>query len=277
MDSEKINQSISTIFRATRKFHNLRQAEFAAMLGITQGTVSKIESGIMHPELILWFKFLKMFKITNSSCFTQNGAEFSTEVFNNLKTTGSPLLQNFSFTDKEIFTVKRIKPFFDILSNNHSKEFNNFLRSNSIDIGIFYITNHPLTFEFADLFFTFLKERKIDVKTMPFLDFNMDSNDFESLDNFSGLKSVEQLFLELDHDSSSFIKYKLNTEEQFYTASLNKKLLSSTNTLANKDFILNYNVLYPYYLLKSNKDAERSLPKMNEGPNALEWKISYAG
>jgi transcriptional regulator with XRE-family HTH domain len=52
-------------FKATREDNNLKQTEFAKLLGITQGSVSKIESGKMIIDLQTYLKFKKEFKVTD--------------------------------------------------------------------------------------------------------------------------------------------------------------------------------------------------------------------
>ncbi len=129
MNSENIAQNLAAIFKATRKFNRLQQTEFAAILEITQGTISKIESGNMHPELGLWFKLLRSFHITAPYCFTYGGLEFTEDAFKKLNVNGSALLPTFDFSKEQIiFNVKVIRPIFDFLIQNHSKSFEIFLK-----------------------------------------------------------------------------------------------------------------------------------------------------
>lgn len=53
----------SIIFKTVRKAKGLRQVEMAKRLGCTQGTISKIESGSMKPEVDVYITFLKTFDI----------------------------------------------------------------------------------------------------------------------------------------------------------------------------------------------------------------------
>jgi len=277
VSSEKINHTLSAIFRATRKFHSLKQTEFATILGTTQGTVSKIENELLNPELILWFNFLKIFKITSSSCFSQDGAEFIKEVFKDIEKNGSPLIPKFSFNKgKSIFNIRRIRPFFEIFRNNHAKEFESFLKKHKVDEDIFYILNHPLTFEFVDVFFTFLKECKINEKSMPFLDFNFNfANADQTVVPFSE-SNMEMFFDDLNSDDS-FIKYELDLSAKTYRVSVKPEQRVAIDSLASKEFILNYSLLYPYYFLTSNKELATTKPIVREVQKDTEWTVAYAG
>ena len=53
----------SILFKTTRIKANLKQTEMAQILNCTQGTISKIESGHMKPEVDLYLDFAKKFKI----------------------------------------------------------------------------------------------------------------------------------------------------------------------------------------------------------------------
>jgi DNA-binding XRE family transcriptional regulator len=64
-------ENIPEIFKKLRSENNLKQSEFAQKLGVTQGTISKIESGAMPPDLKLWYTLVTVFKVKNPFCFTE--------------------------------------------------------------------------------------------------------------------------------------------------------------------------------------------------------------
>lgn len=169
-----------------------------------------------------------------------------------------------------------MEPFFDILRNNHTKELEAFLKKHKIDKDIFYILNHPLTFEFVDVFFTFLKECKINEKSMPFLDFNFNfANAEQTVVPFSE-NNLEMFFHGLN-TNESFIKYELDTASRAYTVSLKPEQRMAMDSLASKEFILNYTLLYPYYFLASNNEFAASKPVVREVQKDIEWTVASAG
>jgi DNA-binding XRE family transcriptional regulator len=270
-------ENIANLFKATRKFNQLQQTEFAAILEVTQGTISKIESGNMHPELGLWFKFLRAFNITDPYCFTYGSLEFNENVFQNLKQIGSPLLPNFPFeTEKTIFTVRMIRPIFDYILKNHLKAFEVFLKKNKIGIEVFYILNHPLTVDFAETFFSFLQEVKINEKSLVLLNLNFDASYGALTTNPLKENSPAMIFEALNNEKQSLVKYKLEEELNQYTVSLNKKSQGQLDTFSAKNIVLNYNLLYPYHFLKSTKQCKASSPVITEIKKNTEWQISYA-
>lgn len=277
MNLDNTTQNLAAIFKATRKFNQLQQTEFAAILEVTQGTISKIESGNMHPELGLWFKLLKSFNITDPYCFTYGGVEFNEDVFQTLKKAGSPLLPKFNFSnEKTIFTVRTIRPIFDFILKNHLKTFEGFLKEQKISIEIFYILNHPLPSDFAESFFIFLQENKINEKSVALLNLNFNSTYGGLSDSILKSNSPEMFFDVLNKDKDALVKYKLNPSSNTYTVSLNKKNLSLVESLSVKDLVINYNLLYPYHFLKSTKQCKITPPVITEIKKNQEWKIAYA-
>lgn len=276
MTSENTAEHISSIFKATRKFNKLQQTEVAAILEVTQGTISKIESGNMHPELGLWFKLLRTFNISDPYCFTYGSLEFNKDAFNSLKDNGSPLIPGFTFeNEKPIFTVRMIRPIFDLVIKTHSKTFEIFLKKHKISIEIFYILNHPLTLNFIEVFFAFLQEIKINEKSIALLSLNFNSSYGALSNTLLNANSPEIFFNILNQEKDALFKYKLNSSLHSYAVSVSKNNLLPTDTLA-MDLAMNYILLYPYHFLKSTKQCKITPPVITEIKKNLEWKIAYA-
>jgi DNA-binding XRE family transcriptional regulator len=277
MINENSIQNLAAIFKASRKFNKLQQTEVAAILEVTQGTISKIESGNMQPELGLWFKLLKTFKIIDPYCFTYGGLEFNEEVYQSFKSEGSALLPSYDYsTENVIFNVRTIRPLVDFLLKSHLKAFDVFLKDNKISKEVFYILNHPLTFDFAESFFVFLKENKINEKSISLINFNFDSSLGGEYEALIKSKSIDSIFELLSKDTASLVKYKLDTAHNSYHVILNKKNLSLIDQLTAKELIINYNSLYPYHLLKSTDLCKVNPPVIKEIKKNNEWQICYA-
>ena len=171
--SKEISESIAVLFKSTRRFNRLQQTEFAAILGVTQGTISKIEAGAMSPDLELWFKFLRAFNIQDPYCFTYNGIELNDSSFAHLRTDGSALAPRFDYKNGTyIFNSRKLRPLYDFLVTNHTKAIEDFLKDNKIGKEIFYILNHPITTDLALHFFDFLENNKINAKSVSLLELN---------------------------------------------------------------------------------------------------------
>jgi DNA-binding XRE family transcriptional regulator len=270
-------QNLAAIFKATRKFNRLQQTEFAAILEVTQGTISKIEAGNMHPELGLWFKLLRAFNISDPYCFTYGGLEFNREVFKNLKESGSSLLPTFDFSDdKTIFEVRSIRPIIDFLLKNHAKAFEAFLKKHKIGSEVFYILNHPLPLDFAEAFFVFLQENKINEKSIALLNLNFGSSYGEQSSSLLNSNSPEIFFEALDKEKDALVKYKLNASNNSYTVSLSKKKAALLDSISSKSLMIDYNLLYPYHFLKSTKQCMITAPVITEVKKNVEWQVSYA-
>lgn len=275
MITKEIVGSIAILFKTTRKFHRLQQTEFSAILGVTQGTISKIESGTMSPELGLWFKFLKAFNIQDPYCFTYAGIEFNETAFQNLKQDGSSFAPKFNFKSGEyLFTVRKIRPLFDFVLKNHSKSLETFLKENKISQEIFYILNHPLSSDFVDTFFSFLDENKINAKSIALLDLSFDSALGRQMDSLRS--DSENLFSILNDDIDSVFHYEVGENKGEYFINMKDSEADLYKSLKRSDFIMNYNILYPYHFLKSSKGLPISNPIISELKKDTRWQVLYA-
>lgn len=273
---KEINKSVCALFKATRKFHRLQQTEFAAILGVTQGTISKIEAAAMPPDLSLWFNFLKSFDIQDPYCFTYNALELNDTAFLKLKTEGSSLLPTFDFQkDNLITTVKKIRPLFDFLMSHHTKTFESFLKDNKISKEIFYILNHPLTADFIDTFFSFLNEHKINEKSVSLLNLNFEHSLGREKEELASSASSSEIFSILNRNSDT-VAYEADGKNSEYFINLNKKGQQLISPLENSELIMNYNLLYPYHVLKSTKNIKGSTPHIHEVKKDQRWKVTYA-
>jgi DNA-binding XRE family transcriptional regulator len=275
--SKEINSSIAVLFKSTRKFHRLQQTEFAAILGVTQGTISKIESGSMGPELGLWFKFLRAFDIQDPYCFTYYGLELNESAFSKLKTEGAALASGFDFSKENyIFSVRKIRPLYDFLIKNHSKSFEVFLKQNGISKEIFYILNHPITIELADTFFSFLADNKINAKSLALLDLSFDHALGRQMKQLASSESAGDLFSIINNDEYSILEYEFTGTKGEYFINLKKKNLSYLKSLEKSDLVMNYNLLYPFHVMKSTKSIKGTSPVIHEIKKDQRWQVTFA-
>ncbi len=274
--AKKINDSVSVLFKATRKFYRLQQTEFATILGVTQGTISKVESALMSPDLHLWFNYLKAFSIKDPYCFTYTALELSDEAFKNLKTEGSALAPAIRF-DKGVylFEIREIRPLFDFLNTNHRMAFDNFLKDNKISKSIFYILNHPLNTEFIDKFFSFLTSIKINEKPVLHLNLNFENSLGIGQHNVNTDTSAIEYLSLLSHSSGKNALYEFKGTEGEYFINISEKSFEAMKHLEHLDLIMKYTFLYPYLLLKSNKKVDVSIPQIQE-IKKNKWKVTYA-
>lgn len=275
--NKEINNSIACLFKSTRKFHRLQQTEFSAILGITQGTISKIESGSMGPELSLWFKFLRAFNIQDPYCFTYYGLELSDSSFKNLKTKGASLAPRFDYSKENyIFSIRKIRPLYDFLMINHTKSFEAFLKENGITKEIFYILNHPVTAELADTFFSFLDDNKINAKSVALLDLTFDHSLGRYMEEIVSSETTGEIFTILNNDEDGILDYEFTGVRGEYFINLKKKNLPFVKSLKKSDLVMNYNFLYPFHVMKSTKTIKGTAPVIHEVKKDQRWQVTYA-
>ena len=277
MNNITTHQNISVLFKTTRKFYGLMQSEYASILGVTQGTVSKIEAGSMSPDLGVWFKLLKSFKILDPYCFSYSGLEFSNEVFESIKQNGSKLAGKFDFSQNSyISNVRQIRPLFDYLQTKNSKVLEAFLKEQSVSIELFFILNHPLPADFVDTFFTYLDDNKINAKSFIHMDLDFNQSLGRNIDELKSSKSNESFYANLNTNSLDSFNYEISNNKNEYLVHLNKKDSAKYKNLEKSDFILDYNLLYPYHVIKSLNIANTTLPIIHEIKENQTWRIVYA-
>ncbi|MBY0415436.1 MAG: helix-turn-helix domain-containing protein [Bdellovibrionales bacterium] len=274
--SKEINSSIAVLFKSTRKFHRLQQTEFSAILGVTQGTISKIESSSMSPELGLWFKFLRAFNVQDPYCFTYYGVEYNENTFQTLKTQGSSLAPKIDFKkDNYIFNIARIRPLFDFLMKNYSRAFEAYLKESGISKEIFYILNHPVTSDLADIFFTFMDDHKINAKSVMLLDLNFEHSLGRHIKTHAPTES-DNINVIVNDDQNGFMEYELSEDKNEYFINISKENLPLVKALPTSELIMNYNLLYPYHIMKSSKTIKGANPMIQEIKKDQRWQVTYA-
>jgi DNA-binding XRE family transcriptional regulator len=275
--TKEINSSIAALFKSTRKYNRLQQTEFANILGVTQGTISKIEAASMSPELTLWFKFLRAFNIQDPYCFNYYGLEFDESAFQSLQTSGSPLVPIFDFNENNyFFNVRKIRPLFDFFMKNHTKNFEVFLKSKGINKEIFYVLNHPLTQELVDTFFTFLIENKINEKSLALMDLSFENSLGRQMKDLNATNSPQEFLNIINSDNDELFEYEFSEIKGEYFINSKKNTAGLSKSLINSGMILNYVLLYPYHIIKSIKDTKMLIPKINEIKKEQRWQVIYA-
>ena len=259
-----LKPNLAKIFKSMRLLLGLHQSDFGVILGVTQGTISKIEAGSMQCDLIIYFKLSLMLSFLDPCCVQNGAVELLNYQFNKK---GSNLAPSFDFENEpSIFEIRRIRPLYDYLEKKHPKELSIFLKKNGIRSEIFCILNHPVTAPLADSFFSFLKSVNITIKNLQLIDFNFDSAYGGKCKELVELGSDD--FINRIQNESNFLTFKTSGENS-YTAALkapNKNLIES---LENRKLIIYYNVIFPYCFFRKNQNSL----KMEENMENQSWKV----
>lgn len=67
---KKYVKKIGRLMKVSRKGAHLTQVEVSKKLGIEQGTLSKMENGILMPSAVQWFDFCRIVKIDTDCLLT---------------------------------------------------------------------------------------------------------------------------------------------------------------------------------------------------------------
>lgn len=196
------------IIRALRKYHQIKQIDFAPLLGITQSALSKIEAGQLELSAAQWLAVCERFYIDPRSLFTGK-----IENLGDRKIKVEDLTHIGGFKIPKIYqhllgsTVRTAYPLlkFARLRLGESR-YEEFLKSTGFDLDYFLIMNNPLNLKFMEHLVHFLMSEKA-----------------LNLENVSSVLELSQF-----KDVHSFILPELNPESGF--DQVTKKLLSRVKT-----------------------------------------------
>ncbi|HAZ11628.1 MAG: hypothetical protein A2X86_18050 [Bdellovibrionales bacterium GWA2_49_15] len=274
---------------AVRKFHNYGQMELAKEFNVSQSNVSKIESGILAPDLRLWMELTRAFKVKDPYCFYYGSAEI--ENIPQLNKVGKSFYKSVGFKipkhyiSDPFITSRKVRPFIDVFETSLEKAWNEFLADTSIPSGIFDILNFPIPSLMMKDLADFIQKHAAK------LDFTKDLNLmsqvnhgllFEDYVSASTPFNVLKQFVHKQREYGIDFEYAITEEkgcESSVSAQVSPQLL---NIFAKKDLatnkFLNFSAQYPLLMMKSKdpntKSACNGKVRMQETSDSL-WKLSY--
>lgn len=234
------------IFRTTRKLFSLNQKDFALKLGITQGTVSKLENGTLGPDAFLWYQFCKEFNLHADTTY-KSGYLFFKE---SLVFKGNEFkLGNLSLD--RFIKVKEIYPFLETLNALGEKElYLDELKAKGIDHDIFLVPEYVVPFELLKdiVQFSITKMDKKDFMSSALQFFLADKTDLiqdmgYTYKQFVRLMNEDDNIVDIHskgHDINISVKsdFKFSIEEQDTLASLIQFKAKAISQVLNNVFNL---------------------------------------
>ncbi len=148
----------STIVRAVRKFHQIKQADFAPILETSQSALSKIEAGNLELSASQWLSLCDKFTLDPRSIFTgkiENLGERKLKLESIIHVGGFDIPTQYSFLmGSSVRTAYPILKFMRLRLGE--KRFESFLKSTGFDKDYFVIMNNPLNLKFIEHVVLFL-------------------------------------------------------------------------------------------------------------------------
>ncbi|QDK42728.1 hypothetical protein DOM21_14965 [Bacteriovorax stolpii] len=264
--------NIANIFKAVRNFYGLQQTEFAAVLGVTQGSISKIEASIMKPEMALWFKFTKSFHILDPCCCEYGGVEINLSKDKNQSSFQSPFVPQIAFDLKKNYVlVKDIKPILDLLKKEAAVQLKLIFEGYKINSRILYIHNHPLPINFVDevlsCFNTVVSNQDLEK-----IDFEFNTSYGYSAQNLK-MNNLRDCIQHIEKETKICKFYFDN--ENLYSVKISKEFSSVIDQLDFGDLFTEYLILLPYLLQQYlNKNNKRPIQEMKVNQN--EWMVAFS-
>ena len=113
-------------------------------------------------------------------------------------------------------------------------------------------------------------------KSFAMMDLDFHQSLGRQYDELISSQNAPVFFELLNNDTQNLAKYELSKNKNEYYAIIDKKNISTLDELNKSDFILNYNLLYPFQILKSLKGTRNTIPVIYETQDKSMWRIAYA-
>ena len=278
------------VVHAIRKFHGYGQMELAKEFQVSQSNVSKIESGILAPDLRLWMELTRAFKVKDPYCFYYGTAEI--ETIPQLNKIGKTFYKGTGFKiprkylSDALITSRKIRPLIDMRESNLEKQWNEFLDDTKIPREIFDILNFPIPSLIVKDFADFIQRYSSKIDFAKDLDFASQVNHGLMFEDYSRLSTPLNVLKHFVHKQKEYgldLEYSISEDkgnESSVSVEISPQLLNifPKKELANNRFF-NYSAQYPLLLMKIKSPTENAPAfkklKMQES-NDSHWKMTYA-
>lgn len=277
------------VVHAVRKFHNYGQMELAKEFNVSQSNVSKIESGILAPDLRLWMELTRAFNVKDPYCFYYGTAEI--ENIPQLSKVGKSFYKSIgfkipkSYLSDPLITTRKIRPFIDVFETSLEKAWNEFLADTRIPAGIFDILNFPIPSLMMKDLAEFIQKYAAKLDFAKDLQLMTQTNHgllFEDYESASTPFNVLKYFVNKQRDYGIDVEYTIG-EDKGHESTVNVHVSPQLlNIFSKKDLVsskfFNFSAQYPLLLMKA-KDANAKSTgsgkvRMQETGEAV-WKMSY--
>ncbi len=193
--SKELTLKLGRLLRAVRKMKGLPQKEVCQSLNLTQGTLSKIESGILMPRINLWFDFCGYYDIDPNSYYIGVIDNFKT-----LKTKDVTKVGLFTIPNEIGYSssigVRSIASYIKLLEFNISNDvFLDFCKDCNIDPDYFLGFDNTINYNFEfKLIELLVKKRILTASKMSKLSKAIENPEMSGvmLKNFESFKTPEK-------------------------------------------------------------------------------------
>lgn len=246
-----------------------QQTEMAAILGVTQGTISKVEAADMKIEMTLWFEFVRKFRLKDSYCCLYGSLELESLDEISIKEFKSPFFSKGTlFHDNRYFLVKDIRPLIDLLHKRASLLLEEMIDTHKIYQGVFNINNHPLYFSLVEDILTNLNKTLINKKLQDLnLEFDATFGLHEELKDFETQLTMIQ-------KASRWCKYGHLKKNQ-YQVSFTPQDYSFLKKIKNSELLIEYLILVPFLFYSSSTQKKSSLAAEIKEEEKHVWKVTF--
>ena len=259
------------IIRALRKFHQIKQIDFAPLLGITQSALSKIEAGQLELSAAQWLAVCERYQLDPRCLFSgkiENLGERKLKVEDCTHIGGFKVPKPYQHLMGS--TVRTAYPLlkFARLRLGVSR-FEEFIRSTGFDLDYFLIMNNPLNLKFMEHLVHFLLTEKA-----------LSLDNVASVIELGQFKDVHSFFMpDLDSESGidQSVKKLLQRVKSSYELNTHYTYIGSRDYVEAKDsdFVSDFNLSKEFEVFRRlyNHSHFQSLDQfITGGENKLKLK-----
>ena len=254
----------SRILKCARKIRNIRQTELSGILGIRQGTVSKIENGILLISSYHWFKACRALRV--------DMATIETGHLNNLtcKTESLPeLIKSFKIPPRyrkdQLLTVREIYTILKIFRDNlDSKDWHSLVRQElKMDADYFVHLDHPISTRLLNDLLGLIKDKqktlKVDKLAQKFL--LQDSLVTLHAEQIVDSKKLIQTYVQELNNKHHGFTYSLQKEINQIEIKASSAMLESFPYLKRSDYLKNFGsqVLAPLQAIMMRRQSDQKV------------------
>jgi transcriptional regulator with XRE-family HTH domain len=262
-------ERISGVFRSARKLRGLKQSQMTDFINVVQGTISKIEAGLLMPDAQKWYTICHSLNLDPDLTY-RSGYVFSPITKENIKTSTFKLGKK---TSKYFICAKDFVPFISAINEaGYKKPFERLLKTKNIDVDVFRIVYYKIPVPVLSIVLKFMRDNLIQYKNIASNAYIDDLKYFIPSLNLSqhNMKKTLQKVLQLLESSSNITIF--NEDKNEIKITLNDQLLFSEEERPYIEDYLKYKSILTMNILKATKQTKNINISNN---SSLEYVVKY--
>ncbi|MBI2519906.1 MAG: helix-turn-helix transcriptional regulator [Bdellovibrio sp.] len=264
LSESSIRLNTGRVFYAIRKFHGYGQSELAKEFNLSQSNISKIENGILAPDLFFWMEFTRAFKVQDPNCFYYGSAEIEDiprlgkVEMSFYKRSGLKIPKH--YFSIPLMTSRKIRPLIEVFEKTLTKEWNKFLSDSKIPGAIFDILNFPIPTLLVKDVADFFQKHAVKLDFAADLNLMTQANHGLIFDDYAHASTPVHMlkyFIQKQREYGIGLEYSIAEEKgneltvHVHVSPQLINFLSKQNQDMTTNKLFNFSAQYPLYLMRT--------------------------